>query len=168
MRAAALLTTQRKTDINSEVLRIQNYLQLLQFCRVRDKNGHNFSPDTTKVEIILFVNSLHNICRKIIGEMLSLLTNIWKPFTEKQEETWREKKAELEKKTGGLGISDTERQEIVKALDMGRGAWYACPNGHPYVIGDCHGAVMVSWKLFLCTVLQCVSRWGDVMSVEQP
>ena len=27
------------------------------------------------------------------------------------------------------------RQEIVQAMGMGRGAWYACPNGHVYAIG---------------------------------
>ena len=88
---------------------------------------------------------------KIIEEMLTLLRDIWRPFTEEQEEKWKEKKAELGKRTGGLGISDTERQEIVKAMDMGRGAWYACPNGHPYLIGDCHGAVTVSWKGSECS-----------------
>ena len=46
---ATLLNNQRKTDINNEVLRIRNYLELLQFCRARDKQGQNFSPDMTKV-----------------------------------------------------------------------------------------------------------------------
>ena len=76
--------------------------------------------------------------------MKSLLTDIWKPFYEEVEKKWKEMALELKKTAGGLGISDTEKQEIVRALNMGRGAWYACPNGHPYVIGDCHGAVMVS------------------------
>ena len=99
---------------------------------------------------------------KIIEEMLTLLRDIWRPFTEEQEEKWKEKKAELGKRTGGLGISDTERQEIVKAMDMGRGAWYACPNGHPYLIGDCHGAVTVSWKQVL-SVLSPID--GDSIQV---
>ena len=76
--------------------------------------------------------------------MKALLTDIWSPFDEKQEKKWKEMAVELKKTTGGLGISETERQEIVKALNMGRGAWYACPNGHPYVIGECHGATVVS------------------------
>ena len=33
---------------------------------------------------------------------------------------------------------------IVKAMGMRGGHWYSCPNGHPYVIGDCGGAVIVS------------------------
>ena len=76
--------------------------------------------------------------------MASLLKDIWNPFDEKQEQKWKEMTVELRKTTGGLGISETERQEIVRALNIGRGAWYACPNGHPYVIGDCHGATVES------------------------
>ena len=26
---------------------------------------------------------------------------------------------------------------IIKALGLGSGHWYTCPNGHPYAIGDC-------------------------------
>ena len=32
------------------------------------------------------------------------------------------------------------RKSIVKAMGLGKGHWYMCPNGHPYVIGDCGGA----------------------------
>ena len=67
--------------------------------------------------------------------MKALLMDIWSPFDEKQEKMWKEMALELKKTAGGLGISDTERQEIVQALNMGRGAWYACPNGHVYAIG---------------------------------
>ncbi|XP_013414849.1 NFX1-type zinc finger-containing protein 1-like [Lingula anatina] len=41
----------------------------------------------------------------------------------------------------GLGITDTERQEIVKAMDLTQGHWFKCPNGHVYAIGDCGGAM---------------------------
>ena len=74
------------------------------------------------------------------------MKDIRKPFTKELERTWNDMRAELKKKTGGLGISETERREIVKALDMGKGAWYACPNGHPYVIGECHGAMEVGFN----------------------
>ena len=33
---------------------------------------------------------------------------------------------------------------IVKTLNLGRGHWYQCPNGHVYAIGDCGGAVSTS------------------------
>lgn len=44
----------------------------------------------------------------------------------------------------GLGISDKERREVVMALNMSRGHWFKCPNGHIYAIGDCGGATMES------------------------
>uniref|UniRef100_A0AAR5PM44 RZ-type domain-containing protein n=1 Tax=Dendroctonus ponderosae TaxID=77166 RepID=A0AAR5PM44_DENPD len=40
-----------------------------------------------------------------------------------------------------LSISEVERVQIVKAMGFPRGHWYKCPNGHPYCIGDCGGAI---------------------------
>jgi hypothetical protein len=36
------------------------------------------------------------------------------------------------------------REEIIKAIGLGKGAWFECPNGHPYVIGECGGAMQVA------------------------
>lgn len=44
----------------------------------------------------------------------------------------------------GLGISDVERQQIVKAMGLAQGHWYKCPNGHIYVITECGGAMQES------------------------
>ena len=30
---------------------------------------------------------------------------------------------------------------IIKAMGETKGHWFECPNGHPYLIGDCGGAV---------------------------
>ena len=46
-----------------------------------------------------------------------------------------------EKLKTGLGISDEERQQILKAVGLGQGHWYKCPNGHIYAIGECGGAM---------------------------
>lgn len=40
----------------------------------------------------------------------------------------------------GLGVTDTERIMIVKAIGLPKGHWYKCPNGHVYAIGECGGA----------------------------
>ncbi|KAL4221266.1 NFX1-type zinc finger-containing protein 1 [Mactra antiquata] len=40
----------------------------------------------------------------------------------------------------GLGITDEERMEIVKAVGLTKGHWYKCPNNHVYAIGECGGA----------------------------
>ena len=39
-----------------------------------------------------------------------------------------------------LGVSDTERVDILKAFDYSKGRWFKCPNGHIYVITECGGA----------------------------
>lgn len=44
----------------------------------------------------------------------------------------------------GLGITERERQEIVAAVGIGKGHWFKCRKGHPYVIDDCGGATIVS------------------------
>ena len=44
----------------------------------------------------------------------------------------------------GLGITDEERQQIVKAMGMRQGHWFKCPNGHIYAIGECGGAMVES------------------------
>lgn len=36
------------------------------------------------------------------------------------------------------------RKEIVKAIGLKKGHWFECPNGHPYVIGECGGANQVA------------------------
>lgn len=44
----------------------------------------------------------------------------------------------------GLGISDVEREQIVKAMGLTQGHWFKCPNGHIYAIGECGGAMQES------------------------
>lgn len=38
-------------------------------------------------------------------------------------------------------VTQQERDLIVKAIGVKAGAWYKCPNGHLYCIGDCGGAM---------------------------
>ncbi|ENN75901.1 hypothetical protein YQE_07543, partial [Dendroctonus ponderosae] len=40
-----------------------------------------------------------------------------------------------------LSINEEDRVQIVKAMGFPRGHWYKCPNGHPYCIADCGGAM---------------------------
>lgn len=34
--------------------------------------------------------------------------------------------------------------DIIKALDMKQGHWFKCPNGHPYIITECGGAMQTA------------------------
>jgi hypothetical protein len=33
------------------------------------------------------------------------------------------------------------KKMIIEAVGLGSGHWFECPNGHPYVIGECGGAM---------------------------
>jgi hypothetical protein len=43
-----------------------------------------------------------------------------------------------------LNISIDELTAAYKALNLGTGHWYLCPNGHIYAIGDCGRAMVTS------------------------
>jgi hypothetical protein len=54
-----------------------------------------------------------------------------------------------------ISSNKKELQEVIAAMDEGQndfgfggggasGHWYECPNGHPYFIGDCGGAMAIS------------------------
>eukprot|EP00057_Strongylocentrotus_purpuratus_P016845 XP_011671319.1 PREDICTED: NFX1-type zinc finger-containing protein 1 [Strongylocentrotus purpuratus] len=47
----------------------------------------------------------------------------------------------IDYKSGGLGISEKERKEIVAAIGLTTGHWLKCPRGHVYAIGECGGAM---------------------------
>lgn len=68
-----------------------------------------------------------------------------KPFTTQTEAKVKALLKQCEKYSGGLGISDKERKEILAAMvGIQKGGWYKCPNGHLYCIGECGGAMQLS------------------------
>ena len=83
--------------------------------------------------------------------MKTLMTDIWTPFTQTKEEEFKQLNVKLKKSCTGLGVSEAERKEIIQATGLRRGHWYMCPNGHPYAIGECGGAmqVIVDFKIIL-------------------
>ena len=40
-----------------------------------------------------------------------------------------------------LPVSPEELAAVKAAVQLGRGHWYRCPNGHMYAIGECGGAM---------------------------
>lgn len=48
-----------------------------------------------------------------------------------------------EKLYTGLGITETERTEILRSIGLSKGQWFKCPNGHIYAIGECGGAMQI-------------------------
>ena len=47
---------------------------------------------------------------------------------------------EIKKKVNQYMDEKAFKNMIIKAIGLDSGHWYECPNGHPYVIGECGGA----------------------------
>ena len=41
-------------------------------------------------------------------------------------------------------ITSEKKREIVEAMNLPKGHWFACPKGHVYAIGECGGAMQKS------------------------
>jgi len=87
-------------------------------------------------------DSLTSTEDRILDAKLLLNTKKLQPVEEAQVKAYLE--AMGRKLNTGLGISDQERIEIVRAIGLSQGHWYKCPNGHIYAIGECGGAMQQS------------------------
>ncbi|XP_066256208.1 NFX1-type zinc finger-containing protein 1-like isoform X2 [Euwallacea similis] len=66
-------------------------------------------------------------------------------YSDLLDETIKKNLQSLAPKTSvGFVINDKERMDIVKAIGLSKGHWFKCPNGHPYAIGECGGAMEIS------------------------
>ena len=74
---------------------------------------------------------------QVLGEMEKIFSDIWKPFTEELEVKWGELRRDLNKTMTGLGISEVEKRQVVLATGSEVTAWYVCPCGEIYAVGDC-------------------------------
>jgi hypothetical protein len=84
-------------------------------------------------------NSLINEENRQVEELL--MKNV-KPLRDREIVVIKETLQRMGKKLNtGLGISDIERKEIIKAMGLTQGHWFKCPNGHIYAIGECGGAM---------------------------
>jgi hypothetical protein len=109
---------QQLKDIQSELERIRRVIHiealvssLKQTLNANEKEG---------------IDSMKNLTKKI------------GPFTDQNRQEFDDlfKKFQYLNNLPGLGINEDERIAIVSALNMSKGHWYVCPNGHPYVITE--------------------------------
>ncbi|XP_030749161.1 NFX1-type zinc finger-containing protein 1-like [Sitophilus oryzae] len=119
------ITDQEIDDIGNEILRLN---RIVQYQKIAKNSSYANNPGiqslSKNIKEVVFANSRYT---KEIDRALAInLKN-------------------LSEKVGCLvNITDAERTEIVKAMDMSKGHWYKCPNGHPYVIGECGGAMQIA------------------------
>ncbi|XP_076063757.1 NFX1-type zinc finger-containing protein 1-like isoform X2 [Oratosquilla oratoria] len=115
------VTEQTQDEYNCELHRIA---MLPSYWKLKEKTSN---PNV--VRLVSQVESAMNPTKKFEKITEKLVVNLMK---------------EAEKYVGGLGISEEDRQEIIKAIGLRQGHWYKCPNGHVYCIGDCGRAVVES------------------------
>ncbi len=80
--------------------------------------------------------------RNLLINAFELLSNFG-PFTDFIKDQFKSLVDKAIKLQGGLGISQEEKEMVLKAMNFGKGHWYKCPNGHIYSIGECGGASQI-------------------------
>lgn len=116
-------SSQELDDLQSEIQRLRYLVNLLTRCKMAEGKVRGSVAE----EIRTVRNILERTCK----------------FTQKDAQLVQRKMEALKAilPCSGLGISEEERVQIVKAMGYPRGHWFKCPNGHIYVIGDCGGAM---------------------------
>ncbi|XP_052785303.1 NFX1-type zinc finger-containing protein 1-like [Mya arenaria] len=129
MSERSLMTAQETGDAKLEFDRLRAQLKLLMF-QMRANEKRIQLDNTLKAKIRDAETTLNGTCKfkgdvkAKVEDCLRALQNII-PTTE-------------------LGISEEERIMIVNAMELQKGHWFKCPNGHVYAIDQCGGATMES------------------------
>ncbi|XP_031784747.1 NFX1-type zinc finger-containing protein 1 isoform X2 [Nasonia vitripennis] len=112
---------QRLNDIQQELLRLE---YMIKVCNLDAKNCTSNVPSMDQ-------NKFHAVMTKLAAP---------KRF----DATLESEVLESIKKLNDEQLVALERRMIVQAMGFKQGHWYKCPNGHPYAIGDCGGAMQVA------------------------
>ncbi|KAG4069526.1 hypothetical protein HA402_006892 [Bradysia odoriphaga] len=113
-------------EVDNIANEIQRLVHKIQFYRRWNSSSNNLYRSDAKE---LYTKILHILTSK-------------KSYDEKSRQEVIDYTKDLEKiLQTGFGISDVERMDIIKALNMKQGHWFKCPNGHLYLIGECGGAM---------------------------
>ncbi|XP_023016144.2 NFX1-type zinc finger-containing protein 1 isoform X1 [Leptinotarsa decemlineata] len=121
------ITLQEIEDVQLEISRLK---RMVEISEIREKNQ-------VRKSLIFFSRSPNTKVLETLEEIEKLVTSHSR-YTDKTDQIVKKR---LKKVNCGIQISDSERIEIVKALGLSKGHWFKCPNGHPYVITECGGAM---------------------------
>uniref|UniRef100_A0A8W8IV13 RZ-type domain-containing protein n=1 Tax=Magallana gigas TaxID=29159 RepID=A0A8W8IV13_MAGGI len=121
-------TEQELADAEDEIVRLQSFRRYIVCIDRLESRG---VQTVTKSENLKKVENMLTKGKKLNYDEKEYLKNVL---------------TALEKKlpASGLGVSEEEKIEIVRAMPESKGRWFKCPNGHIYMIGDCGGAMMES------------------------
>jgi hypothetical protein len=119
-------------------------LNLIQFYYKRT-NYSSCKSELKRIRRVIYIESLVFSLKQTLKEhekddidSMLYLTKKPIPFTNEDQEKFDDlvKKFEYLNNLPSLGITEKERIAIVSALNMSKGHWYVCPNGHPYIITE--------------------------------
>lgn len=114
------ITTTEIEDIQREINRLHRMIEILPLLRICQNANQSTRQEILNVDNL--INTLHK-------------------FDDEKNNTVKIELKSLAKKHSLLAVSEKEKQQIVKLIGLSKGHWYKCPNGHPYAIGECGGAM---------------------------
>lgn len=119
------VTNQVADDVVPEIRRLARILQLLEMIA---------SSSVPLASANLNAKGMYNNICKLVYSIVR-----YSDLTDATLQTYLTKLNELLKSS--VAITEKEKVEIVRALNMEKGHWFKCPNGHHYAIGECGGAM---------------------------
>ena len=125
------LSQQQVSDVSSELRRISCSARVCDLlCKLHSSKCNVSSEDQQELsQAVTLVN-----------------TSGWTQdkLTEESEKNLLELIKQISKSYNVIGLTNQEKQMVVKAIGLQKGHWYKCPNGHVYCIGECGGAMQAS------------------------
>lgn len=115
-------------DLQKEINRFERALQLLYITNVPSFEATYAKLDAKilydQLEYVIFAST--EIYTDTLDHEIKLKTQDLKDLVDKT-----------------MVLTETEKKMIVNAMNIGKGKWFTCPNGHIYCISDCGGAMVV-------------------------
>lgn len=115
-------------DLEKEINRFERAMQLCLIENARHFKRTDLKPDIRTVynQLVRVIFTSIDIYTDEIDHEVKLKIRTLKDLVDKS-----------------MVIIETERMMIVTAMNMEKGRWFTCPNGHLYCIGECGGAMEI-------------------------
>ncbi|KAI8436677.1 hypothetical protein MSG28_010165 [Choristoneura fumiferana] len=124
------ISQQQQADLGNEMKRLNSIIQL---STIRNHSSYKISQSNP------------NVAQASKDATVAVLT--WRIYSEATAVQWL-KRLQDALKVSGI-VSKEERNMVVRAVGVGAGNWYKCPNGHFYCVGEC-GAARQSGRCVEC------------------